>query len=212
MKLDLNGILFDLLPEKAIYRADTKTLVVADLHLGKAMHFRKSGISIPQKSAYKDYVQLQAIIDNWQPEKIILLGDLFHSEINSEWQLFCEFINAFPMIEFTLVLGNHDILNNNFYKNLNIKLIKAFLEIDGIIFSHIPLKVIPIGKINVAGHIHPGILLRGMGKQNIRLPCFYFSKNSFILPAFGSLTGLHIIEKEKHSKVFVVANKKVVPI
>jgi uncharacterized protein len=212
MKLNLHAISFDLLPEKAIYRAGTKTLVVADLHLGKAMHFRKSGISIPQMSADKDYEILQTMIKKWQPEKIILLGDLFHSELNSEWILFSNFINSFASIEFILVVGNHDILNRQLYRNLNIKLVNNFLEIDQILFSHIPIKSIPEGKINVAGHIHPGILLRGMGKQNIRLACFYYHKNQLILPAFGNLTGLQIIKQEKKSEVFVIIKDKVVKI
>ncbi|MHB1176840.1 MAG: hypothetical protein ACYCZO_00750 [Daejeonella sp.] len=38
-----------LLPEKAILGQEEKTLIIADIHLGKVGHFRKAGIGIPKK-------------------------------------------------------------------------------------------------------------------------------------------------------------------
>ena len=37
-----------LLPERAVWREDTRTLFVADVHIGKAAHFRASrGVPVP---------------------------------------------------------------------------------------------------------------------------------------------------------------------
>jgi uncharacterized protein len=209
MKLNLLNDSFDLLPEKAIYSVEKKMLVLSDLHLGKAMHFRKNGIAIPQESSKKDYAVLIDLIAKHNPEKVILLGDLFHSAYNSEWSLFCDFINIHSAIEFTLVIGNHDILQKELYNDLKIAVVRESMELDSIIFSHEPMLEVPIGKINIAGHIHPGVILYGMGKQKIRLACFYFNEDQLILPAFGRLTGLQLINPEKDSKVFAVVNNKV---
>jgi DNA ligase-associated metallophosphoesterase len=212
MKLKLHEIQFKLLPDKALFREDTHTLIIADLHLGKAMHFRKSGIPIPPQSAELDYLRLHKMIHAVQPKRIIFLGDLFHSVHNSEWNLFCDFINAYKEIEFILVIGNHDILARHHYKKICITLIEDQIEEEGLILSHIPLENIPENTINIAGHVHPAVVLKGKGKQHIKLPCFYFFNDQLILPAFGSLTGLQLIEPQKNSEVFVIADNKVIKV
>jgi DNA ligase-associated metallophosphoesterase len=212
MELQIGKGTYVLLNEKALFRAMNATLIIADLHLGKAQHFRKNGIYLPQKSAEKDYERLKQLIVSLKPQRIILLGDLFHSTYNHEWELFCEFVNSFKKIEFVLILGNHDILEEQHYKSICSKIVEETLEEGDVVFSHHPLKRIPENKINIAGHIHPGVVLSGKGKQHVKLPCFYWYKNQLILPAFGSLTGLQLIAPEKDAKVFVVTTKIVMPL
>jgi uncharacterized protein len=212
MEVQLGEETYVLLNEKALFRASDATLIIADLHLGKAQHFRKNGLYLPQKSAEKDYERLNFLIDSLQPQRIILLGDLFHSSFNHEWNIFCEFVNAHKTIDFVLVLGNHDILEEKHYKDVCSKIVKDTLEEGDVIFSHHPLKQIPLGKVCIAGHIHPGVVLYGKGKQHIKLPCFYYSNNQLILPAFGSLTGLQLIVPEKEAKVYVVTTNIVMEV
>ncbi len=212
MQIELGTEIVQLLSERALFRPADETLIIADLHLGKAMHFRKNGISIPNKSAEKDYERLTFLFQTLKPKRIILLGDLFHSAHNQEWNLFCDFVNTFKKVEFVLVLGNHDILERSHYEKICLTLVEEELKEETLIFSHHPLKEIPSNKINIAGHIHPGIVLSGKGKQRIKLPCFYFYENQLILPAFGSLTGLQLVVPEKEAKVFVVTPGRVMEI
>lgn len=212
MELQIGETTYQLLSEKAIFRTKDATLIIADIHLGKTMHFRKNGISIPQVSAEKDYERLRKLIQQYQPRRIILLGDLFHSTHNHEWTLFCDFVKAFKQIAFVLVLGNHDILEKQHYKNVCLTVIEHVLEEEDVILSHHPLKDIPANKFNIAGHVHPGIALYGKGKQHMQLPCFYFYKNQLILPAFGSLTGLFLIHAEKEANVYVIGKDKVMKV
>jgi DNA ligase-associated metallophosphoesterase len=212
MELQLGKEIYVMLNEKALFRAADATLIIADLHLGKAQHFRKNGIYLPQKSAEKDYERLKHLITSLKPRRILLLGDLFHSAYNHEWELFCEFVNSFKKIEFVLVLGNHDILEEKHYKGICSKIVEEVLEEGDVIFSHHPLKKIPADKINIAGHIHPGVVLFGKGKQHVKLPCFYWCRNQLILPAFGSLTGLQLIVPKKEAKMYVVMTNKVMEI
>jgi metallophosphoesterase superfamily enzyme len=65
---------------------------------------------------------------------------------------------------------------------------------------------------NFAGHIHPGVSLRGKGRQALTLPCFYFGTNQAYLPAFGKFTGLARITPCKDDRVYVVAEDKVMPV
>jgi uncharacterized protein len=65
------------------------------------------------------------------------------------------------------------------------------------------------GHYNLAGHIHPGVSLRGKGRQSLTLPCFYFGRHQALLPAFGVFTGLARIKPVKEDKVFVIVEDKI---
>ncbi len=201
---------FTLLPENAIFWHEKETLMIADLHLGKATHFQKQGIQLPANGIKKDYENLNELIDKNKPKRILILGDLFHSTINSEWLYLENFIAQHNSIEWLLIQGNHDIINKNNFAKINIKIVD-FLEEENFNFSHFPLEKIDKNKINFAGHLHPGYTLNGKGKQSISLPCFYMYKNNFILPAFGTLTGFGIVNK-KNAKIYIIAKQKVIEI
>lgn len=203
MKVEINGAEFILLPEKALYKPDEHLLVIADVHLGKASHFRKEGIAIPAEAQMDDYNNLRALFDKIRPKKVYFLGDLFHSSFNRDWHYFCDLIAEYPNIQFVLVKGNHDIIDKKHFKELCLEVTDT-IEDNAFIYSHDELEDVPAGKINIIGHIHPGIVLSGMGRQSMKLPCFYLANSLFILPAFGVLTGLYSMDRTADSKVFIV--------
>lgn len=206
-EINLAGEEFYLLPQKAIYRPASKQLILSDVHLGKAGHFRKQGIAMPVQSHLKDIDKLHFLIDKWKPVSVLILGDLFHSNYNKEWLWFKSLLLQYMQIQFVLVQGNHDVLDNIHYMAPN--LLKAeFLVEENFIFSHHPLK--QKDKINFCGHIHPGIQLFGEAKQSVKLPCFYFNNYQFILPAFGELTGLYLMEREENAFYYLILKDKVV--
>lgn len=211
MQIELAGTTIDLLPQKAIFLPETSMLVMGDLHLGKAMHFRKAGIFMPPQSAYKDYETLQELITQYQPATVCFLGDLFHSALNAEWNRLAAFMEAYPHIAFLLVKGNHDILDMAFYRQHRIRIIEKEMVTGNLIFSHEPLKVCPEGMINIAGHIHPGCIIKSPGRQYLKLPCFYYKQDLFLLPAFGHLTGLRILDTED-AAIFAVFPDRVLPL
>lgn len=206
LEISLKSEYFFLLPQKAIYRPAQQELILSDLHLGKAAHFRKNGIPLPTPSKSKDLEILQQLINHWQPKKIIILGDLFHSDYNLEWDLFSQFLNQNAQLLFVLVKGNHDILKLEIYNIPNLTVVDK-IEEPNFTFSHQPVN--NCDKINFCGHIHPAIKINGKAKQSVTLPCFAFVGNNFILPAFGSLTGLYVLKWDKHSTFYLVGNNKV---
>src|SRR5690606_41391569 len=103
---------FTLLPERALLLPDYKTLIIADWHLGKSTHFRKAGIFMPAASADKDVLRIQSLLDRYAVDTLVFLGDLFHSDLNSEWLMFARFRMANPSVQFILTRGNHDILSD----------------------------------------------------------------------------------------------------
>ena len=209
MQIALAGTNILLLPQKAMFLPEHSILIIADLHLGKAQHFRKSGIMMPAGSAAKDYITLNSLIEQYTPQQVWFLGDLFHSIHNLEWLQFEAFIHAWPGIDFTLIKGNHDIIQEEYYDKLGIAIVPHVLPLDQLLFSHEPMSEVAEGKINIAGHIHPGCVIHGKGRQSYRLPCFHLSGQNFLLPAFGYLTGLSIMEN-KNAAVFAVLPEQVV--
>ena len=57
------------------------TLLLADIHLGKVGHFRKSGIPVPRKVESVFYDKISKLKNSLNFSQIIFLGDLFHSSL-----------------------------------------------------------------------------------------------------------------------------------
>lgn len=209
MQIRLLNSEFTLLPEKALYKEDEQLLIIADVHLGKASHFRKEGFNVTQQAQMGDYANLHNLFTKIKPAKVYFLGDLFHSKINSDWNYFTELISDFEEISFTLIKGNHDIIDEQLFRELNIAIVEEILEEQDFVYSHMPVSS-PDDKVNIVGHIHPGILLSGKGKQSVKLPCYHLCGNTFLLPAFGKLTGLYLIDCKANDRVFGVLPSEVI--
>lgn len=212
MKVPVVDEELEMLPEKALWWISKKILLVADLHLGKINHFRKAGIPVPTKANDRNWESILHLVETTKPKRVVFLGDLFHSHYNEEWEVLRQLIKNFPEVSFELVIGNHDILSDNQYARNNLKLHRERLMEEPFVFSHHPMEEIEGDWYNLAGHIHPGVLLQGKGKQAVTLPCFYFGERQGILPAFGSFTGLARIQPKKEDRIFVIVENTVVKI
>ena len=200
-----------LLPEKAIFWKEEKTLLLSDLHLGKAGHFRKAGIPIPAKVHLHDLERLGGLIHKFAPKKVIFLGDLFHSELNNEWWEFLLWLEQFSEIRFILIKGNHDILAQEVYKANNLEVAEKELAISPFLLTHEPLteENTKEGLYTISGHIHPAVSLHGAGLQQISLACFYFGLHYALLPAFGKFTGFCKIKPKLGEAVFGITENNV---
>ncbi len=204
---------FILSSSRIIYWEEQRALILSDMHVGKSGHFRKHGIAIPQNIFKEDMQRLFAEIQHYQPAKIIIVGDLSHSHSNKEFEFFLKWRRDIPQIEVHLVVGNHDILSKQWYEDADIQLHDECLTIEAFTFTHdISNCSTEPGSYYFSGHIHPGIVLRGLGKQSLRLPCFYFGKKDAVLPAFAKFTGTFPVRPEKSDTVFAIAEDKLIRI
>lgn len=202
-----------LLAEKAMYWQRLNTLIVADLHIGKSAHFRKHGIAVPGNVNESNLDKLSGILKNTDTDHLVILGDLFHSDINKEWEQFVRWRKNYRELEVSLVIGNHDILKKEHYLTGRINLFKK-MTLDPFVLIH-DLKEIKDPQSHnhyiLSGHIHPAVKLKGKGRQTMKLPCFYFGKTYGILPAFGSFTGTAVIEPKSGDQVFMIADSQIIP-
>ncbi|NJM26037.1 MAG: hypothetical protein HC859_11670, partial [Bacteroidia bacterium] len=118
MTVDIAGERLDLLPQRAAYWPAKNVLLLADMHLGKVNHFRKAGIPVPTKANDKNIEMFIELLQRTAAQRVICLGDLFHSHYNPEWEVFGQVIEHFSSVCFELVIGNHDIMSQRFSGHL----------------------------------------------------------------------------------------------
>jgi DNA ligase-associated metallophosphoesterase len=206
--IQLHGQSFQMHFSGALFWVEKSMLLISDVHLGKISHFRKYGAAVPQQAIQQNFDTLNTAVEFFKPKVITFMGDLFHSSLNSEWALFEDWVYSITS-EMILVSGNHDIISPLKYENLHIKVISE-LVLDSFLLTHHPEE--RDGFFNFSGHIHPAIKLTGLGRQSVRLPCFYKTESQMILPAFGEFTGTYTLEPCNGCEVFALLGDSVLPV
>ncbi|MDQ3020554.1 MAG: ligase-associated DNA damage response endonuclease PdeM [Bacteroidota bacterium] len=204
----INDEVFTLLPQKAIYYKKEKAIIVTDIHLGKTGHFRNAGIPVPADLAFVDLEILDDLLNdiNLKIERLIVLGDLFHSKLNIDWRIFEEWRIKNRHIKIQLIKGNHDILSDEVYRTLNIEVFDLAIMNKFMLVHKYKDEDQINGLYKICGHIHPAVRIYGKARQALTLPCFYFGESFGILPAFGRFTGKYIIRPCENDSVFVIAD------
>jgi DNA ligase-associated metallophosphoesterase len=219
----LRGQQLWLSPDRCVYWEEEQSLILSDLHFGKTGHFRKAGIAVPQSVYREDLLRLLCQIQYFGPRRLLVVGDLFHSRENKELALFLKWRDDFPDLGIHLIQGNHDILHDSWYAKAAIELSRETLRVGPFSFVHdiedvgtgsagsaedVEAGVGEVGRAGGAyyfsGHLHPGIRIRGMGKQSLQFPCFYFGSDYAVLPAFGRWTGTVSIDPAPKDNVFAI--------
>ncbi|MBK6264803.1 ligase-associated DNA damage response endonuclease PdeM [Marivirga sp. S37H4] len=214
MQINILNEPFLLTADKVVFWEKESILFIADVHLGKTSHFRKAGIAVPNELISAEMGRIKELISKYHPKRIFFLGDLFHSHINVEWEMFKDFLREFASIEFILIKGNHDILPDTNYQLPNFKCKEEPFLFKSLLLSHHPLPqeaIVNCGNvINFAGHVHPGISIKGKGRTSLNMACYHLKQKQLILPAFGRFTGLTIQKFSQNDHYYGVTNSKVV--
>lgn len=193
--------------DRTLWLPDHEILVISDLHIGKAQHFRKHGIPLPLEAANKNFELFKIVVLKRKPKKIIFLGDLFHSRLNSEWLQFVHVILALrEALDFDIVLtiGNHDILSPQDYQEISAHCV-PFFEVGDLFFIHEPPDIVnETDKLTICGHLHPGVTIKGKARSKVKLPCFGLQNHCLIMPSFGNLTGSMNVNWPEDSRTWAI--------
>ncbi|MBB5638811.1 DNA ligase-associated metallophosphoesterase [Pedobacter cryoconitis] len=209
MTINCKGEDLILSKHRAIYWEAQKMLIISDLHLGKGAYFRKAGIQIPVHVNTADLNTLTTLILEFNPDSLLITGDMFHHQMNSEAELFRQWRLQYPELKILLIKGNHDTLKAKDYSDLAIEIYPKEFLCKPFRFIH-DQPAVTDDYYNITGHIHPGVTIYGKARQLIRLPCFYFGKTCAILPAFSAFTGLSKINAAKEDLFYAITPEKVV--
>ena len=195
------------------------TIVVSDLHLAKAEHFRSKGLPVPPTVDLQTLYALTLLVKTFKPKSLMVLGDLFHSSPNLAWREFGKWRadeKSKGLEEVILVRGNHDRSGAMEYRQLGLEVVQRW-ESGSVVCTHEPEDDIPsTSRVHLCGHVHPAVQLRGKGRQSERVPCFVQSSTGcnagwrLVLPAFGAFTGTHLIRPKRGTEVFVTSGQQVI--
>jgi len=154
-------------PAALIKAQKTRTMVIADLHIGWEMSLSEKGIHVPTQMP-KLLNKLTSLLNIYKPEKLLILGDVKHTVATAEigeWQDIPDFFNDLrkQIKEIPIIRGNHD---GNLEPLLpeNIKTLPA----TGIIISEVgffhghgwPSPTLLKCRTLVMGHVHPVVAFR----------------------------------------------------
>ena len=196
-----------LLPERG-------TGFVADLHLGKTTHFQRAGLAVPEGADDATLARLDADLQALQAQhlplrQLVVLGDLVHSRqalspaLRARLQALRQ---RWPALQLHLVWGNHDRPVQDALSELLQALgwqscpdsgwqdgpVRGLHEPHQAHEAHAAQPQTDT-RLTLLGHLHPGVRLRGAGRQQLRLSCFAAgplgSGTQVLLPAYGHFTG-----------------------
>jgi DNA ligase-associated metallophosphoesterase len=204
------GARLQLWPQKAAFDPDLRLLLVADVHLGKAVSFRQLGVPVPEATTAEALARLDALIDATAAIGIVFLGDLLHSaraHAAGTMAAVAGWRARRAALALTLVRGNHDAHAGDPPATLGVQVVDGPLRLGSWALLHQPGEV--PGAYALAGHVHPGVVLGGRGRDRLRLPCFHFGPKGGVLPAFGPFTGLHVLAGGPGIQQFVVGGDAV---
>jgi DNA ligase-associated metallophosphoesterase len=212
MVVEAGGARLSLLPGKAIWWADERTLLVADAHIGKAVSYRRLGVPVPEGTTQGTLDALDALLAAHAARRIVFLGDLLHSRHAHDRAVlaaFAQWREQRSELVLVLVRGNHDDRAGDPPPAWGVDCVDEPFTLPaapGLALCHHPEPI--AGRYVLAGHLHPCISVgRGIGR--LRLPCFHLGAEAGVLPAFGAFTGMHPIERTPGDRVFVVADNAV---
>lgn len=198
-----------LLPGRAVFWPRASSLLVADVHLGKAAAFRRAGIPVPQGTTDENLSRLSALVRACGAERIVFLGDLVHDAAarRAASAAFVRWREQHRELAVVLVRGNHDRRAGMPAPEWKVSVVPEPLIENALALCHVPQQV--PGHYVIAGHTHPGIRLNGRGRDSLRLPCFWFTQTHAVMPAFGAFTGLANIVPDIGDKIFIEADERV---
>lgn len=196
-----------LLPEGGLWMPEACLMMIADVHVGKAVHFRQHGIPVPWQVEARNLENLSRLLSLYKPRHLVVLGDLFHSAFNCAGEVFESWRRQWDNVTVTLVHGNHDRGSEDLCRRTGIEVCLT-LKLGDVLLKHEPSesKEETTG-LEITGHLHPGFWVGRRG-----YPCFWYTPGRLVLPAFGAFTGFYRVKPRAGHQLFVSYNHQLWPL
>jgi uncharacterized protein len=159
----------------AVWFADERLLVIADLHWGYAASHRARGNLLPWWGDDEIESRLQLLVADYSPAEMIWLGDVVHA---AEGAARAESYIRKSDVPVTLIAGNHD-------RRWRAAGARSALR-GKHFFHHGDVAVaVPAGCLEIIGHHHPAVSWWDGAGSNLKLPALVLSPRRLVLPAFS---------------------------
>src|SRR5262245_3333064 len=179
LQLDLDG---------ALYWAEERLLVAADLHLEKGTSYASSaGRLLPPYDSAQTVARLERLVDTYRPLRVVALGDSFHDRRGAA-RLDAEVATRIRMlsdrVDWIWIHGNHDPQPPKQLGGRG----AVEIAIGPLAFRHDAHDERPGAGGEVIGHYHPVASVSTRGRS-FRRRCFAIGRDRLLLPAFGAYAG-----------------------
>lgn len=186
------GVMFEALAEGALWWADERLLVIADLHLEKGSAFARRGQLLPPYDTRETLSRLSQLVERCEPQTVVALGDSFH-DVDGATRMAPADRATLTHLQhgrtWIWIAGNHDPAAPGELAGEH----ADSLAIGRLVFRHEPSSTPTPGEI--AGHLHPAARVAGRART-VRRRCFVGDGERLIAPAFGAYTGgLNILDR-----------------
>ncbi len=195
MEIDKGMRIYDL----SLYLVKSKTLIIADMHLGYEEALNKRGVLIPRIQFKDTYERLEKILSKLEIETFVVTGDFKHEFgviSETEWRNLLQMIDLILKYAKRLVVikGNHDVALGPVARKRNIELLDYY-KVEDMIICHgdeiLGNEEFNSASIIIMGHEHPAIGLKeGTKYENYK--CFlkgkWKNKELIVIPSFNILT------------------------
>lgn len=212
LDLSLAGETLHATADRVLLWPAERTLFLADLHLGKDATFRSAGRWVPPGTTASDLARLTRALREAEAQRLVILGDIFHSEHAQESTTIAEVLRwrtEHSDIEMILIAGNHDRHAVRLADEHGFVLEREPRPLGPWTLRHHP-PAEPESGYTLCGHLHPQVRLQSRARESLRLPCFLAGPSRCMLPAFSEFTGGAVVKPARDEQVIAVAGDEVV--
>ena len=210
--ISIDGNAVELLPERALFIASARALVVADLHIGKSESYRRFGVPAVDGIDEETLTRLGRAAMRAGAKVIVIVGDFTHHADGlgeAEMARFADFRTRVGM-PIRLVEGNHDRGVRTLPPEWCIDRVGARFALGGFRFEHEPPEF-AAANWTISGHLHP-MLSIARGARSVETPAFVVdhARKTVVLPAFSKFTRGVRFEPRLNTEIFAIAENTVV--
>ncbi len=176
-------------PSGALWLPDSKTLVVADLHLGYSWAQRRKGELGPLVDE-QTRTRILAVVNELSPSRVVFLGDIVHAPrpCPEERQWIEAVLTEISVrAELISVRGNHDRSFSHEFAHLPVRMQENWAQ-NSILAMHgdrLPPSGTKRQETLILGHLHPSLTIHDAAGAGQRLPVFLVNQACIVLPAFS---------------------------
>jgi metallophosphoesterase superfamily enzyme len=111
--IEFAGEAITLMPERAAWWEARRTVIVADLHLGKSETMRVAGLPVPDIDLDEQFERLERVVEQTGAARVVVAGDLIHAPAGLTPGLSARVAGRLEAlrrrdVSIVLVRGNHD--------------------------------------------------------------------------------------------------------
>lgn len=177
--------------DRCLLFRDEGTVVIGDLHLGYEKALEEDGVYLPRLNTGSVRISLNRLICKYEPERIVLLGDIKHDFRRAKYEGRDEVRAVISLVaeaaETVVVKGNHDNYLQNIISDMGLDAVDHY-DIAGyrLEHGHQDSGHRPV----VIGHEHPSVRIPGAVGGGMKLQCFLHMKKEgiVVIPPFSPLS------------------------